>query len=169
VKAAAPGNLSPAEVLRQVNRNLAGDIPPGRHVTAFYAVIDTAQGKVVCASAGHLPLIVYRHATGKVAKLNPEGIALGLDVGPVFDRALQEAEVSLGVGDRIVIYTDGALKVQNENGEEFGELRFYQSVAREAPKNSQAFVNFVGSAIDQFHLQTPQNDDITISTVKRLK
>ena len=50
-----------------------------------------------------------------------------------------------------------------------GESRFYQSVAKEAPKNSQAFVNFVGSGIDQFHLNTPQNDDITISTVKRLK
>jgi serine phosphatase RsbU (regulator of sigma subunit) len=169
VRAAAPGNLSPSEVLKQVNRHLAGELPPGRHVTALYAVIDTAGGKANVASAGHLPLIVYRHATGKVAKLNPEGIALGLDVGPVFERALQEGEVSIGVGDRIVLYTDGALKVQNEGGEEFGELRFYQAVAREAPKNSQAFVNFVGSAIDQFHLTTPQNDDITISTVKRLK
>ena len=46
---------------------------------------------------------------------------------------------------------------------------FYGAVANEAPKNSQAFVNFVGSAIDQFHLEVPQNDDITISTVKRLK
>ena len=68
-----------------------------------------------------------------------------------------------------MLYTDGALKIQNEFGEEYGEARFYESVAQEAPKNSQAFVNFVGSAIDQFHLNTPQNDDITISTVKRLR
>jgi serine phosphatase RsbU (regulator of sigma subunit) len=169
VRAAAPGNLSPAEVLRRVNANLAGDLPAGRHVTALYAVIDTSQGKVTIASAGHLPLLVYRHATGKMAKVNPEGIALGLDVGPVFDRTLQEGDVPIGVGDRIVIYTDGALKVQAETGEEFGEQRFYEVVHREAPKNSQAFVNFVGGAIDQFHLTSPQNDDITISTVKRLR
>jgi hypothetical protein len=84
VRAAAPGELSPAAVLRQVNRNLAGDLPPGRHVTAMYVVLDTAQGKATLASAGHLPLLVYRHASGRVAKVNPEGIALGLDVGPVF-------------------------------------------------------------------------------------
>jgi serine phosphatase RsbU (regulator of sigma subunit) len=169
LRAAAPRELSPAEVLRVVNRNLAGDVPPGRHVTALYVVIDTREGKATVASAGHLPLLVYRHATGKAAKVNPEGIALGLDVGPVFDRALQEGEIPLGIGDRLVLYTDGALQVQNETGEEFGESRFYAAVAREAPKNSQAFVNFVGSAIDQFHLTTPQNDDITISTIKRLK
>jgi sigma-B regulation protein RsbU (phosphoserine phosphatase) len=138
-------------------------------VTAVYVVIDTREGKATVASAGHLPLLVYRHASGKVAKVNPEGIALGLDVGPVFDRALQEGDIPIGVGDRIVLYTDGALRIVNEGGEEFGEARFYGAVTREAPKNSQAFVNFVGSAIDQFHLNTPQSDDITISTVKRLK
>ncbi len=169
VRLAAPGVLSPAEVLRTVNRSLAGDLPAGRHVTALYVVIDTREGKATIASAGHLPLIVYRHATGKVAKVNPEGIALGLDVGPIFDRSLQEGDIPIGVGDRIVLYTDGALQVQNTESEEFGEARFYQSVSKEAPKNSQAFVNFVGSAIDQFHMGALQSDDITISTVKRLK
>jgi serine phosphatase RsbU (regulator of sigma subunit) len=169
VRAAAPGELSPAAVLKTVNRNLAGDLPAGRHVTALYVVIDTREGKATIASAGHLPLIVYRHASGKVAKVNPEGIALGLDHGPVFERALQEGDIPIGLGDRIVLYTDGALNISNEYGEEYGESRFYESVAREAPKNSQAFVNFVGSAIDQFHLNATQDDDITISTVKRLK
>lgn len=169
VRAAAPGNLSPAAVLKQVNKHLAGELPPGRHVTALYAVVDTAQHKVTLASAGGMPVLVYRQATGKIAKVNPAGIALGLDVGPVFDRELQEGDVPLGPGDRLALYTDGGLRITNENGEEFGEQRFYQAVAREAPKNSQAFVNFVGSAIDQFHLQTPQNDDVTISTLKRLR
>jgi hypothetical protein len=169
VRAAAPGNLSPASVLKQVNRHLAGELPPGRHVTAVYVVIDTAQGKATMASAGHLPVLVFRQASGKIAKINPAGIAMGLDVGPVFDRELQEGDVPLGPGDRLVLYTDGALRIANETGEEFGEQRFYAAVAREAPKNSQAFVNFVGSAIDQFHLSTPQNDDVTISTVKRLR
>lgn len=169
IRAAAPGNLSPAAVLKQVNRHLAGELPPGRHVTAVYVVIDTAQGKATLASAGHPAVLVFRQATGKLAKVNPAGIAMGLDVGPVFDRELEEGDVPLGPGDRLVLYTDGALKITNEGGEEFGEQRFYAAVAREAPKNSQAFVNFVGSAIDQFHLTTPQNDDVTISTVKRLR
>jgi serine phosphatase RsbU (regulator of sigma subunit) len=120
-------------------------------------------------SAAGQPVLVFRQASGKIAKINPAGIAMGLDVGPVFDRELQEGDVPLGPGDRLVFYTDGALRITNEAGEEFGEQRFYGAVAREAPKNSQAFVNFVGSAIDQFHLTTQQNDDVTISTVKRLR
>ena len=169
VRAEAPGSLSPAEVLMKVNRLLAADLSQGQYVTALYAVIDTANGAAKVASAGHLPMIVYRHAIGKTAIVNPEGIALGLDVGPVFDRTITDVDVPIGVGDRIVLHTDGALKVQNEVGEEYGEQRLYAAVKQEAPKNSQAFVNFVGAAIDAFHVNTPQNDDITISTVKRLR
>lgn len=169
VRAEAPGVLSPAEVLKKVNRHLAGELPAGRHVTGVYVVLNTADGSAMVASAGHLPLLVYRHQAGKLAKVNPEGIALGLDKGPVFDSSLQEGDIPLGVGDRIVLYTDGALRIQDEAGEEFGESRFYGAVAQEAPKNSQAFVNFVGAAIDRFHLEVPQNDDITISTIKRLR
>ncbi len=169
VRAAAPGVLSPAEVLKRVNRHLAGELPAGRHVTALYVVLNQADGSATIASAGHLPLLVYRHQAGKMAKVNPEGIAMGLDAGPVFDSSLQEGDIPMGLGDRIVMYTDGALRIQNAEGEEFGEQRFYGVVTSEAPKNSQAFVNFVGGAIDQFHLEVQQNDDITISTIKRLR
>lgn len=169
VRAEAPGVHSPAEVLMKVNRLLAADLSQGQYVTALYVVIDTTAGSAKVASAGHLPLVVYRHAIGKTAVVNPQGIALGLDVGPVFDREITEVEVEIGVGDRLVLHTDGALKVQSETGDEYGEARLYASIKQEAPKNSQAFVNFVGGSIDQFHLTTPQNDDITISTVKRLK
>jgi serine phosphatase RsbU (regulator of sigma subunit) len=169
VRAEAPGVLSPAELLMKVNKHLAGELPAGRHVTALYVVLSQKDGSATLASAGHLPLLVYRHQTGKMAKVNPEGIALGLDAGPTFNESLQEGDIPIGVGDRIVLYTDGALKIQNEEGEEFGESRFYGAVTAEAPKNSQAFVNFVGAAIDRFHLEVPQNDDITISTIKRLR
>jgi sigma-B regulation protein RsbU (phosphoserine phosphatase) len=169
VRGAAPGTLSPAEVLVKVNRLLAADLSQGQYVTALYAVIDTANGTAKVASAGHLPMIVYRHAKGETTVVNPEGLALGLDVGPVFERTIRDEDVPIGVGDRLVLHTDGALKVQNETGDEFGEERLYASIRREAPKNSQAFVNFVGAAIDSFHGTTPQNDDVTISTVKRLK
>ncbi|MCC7137390.1 MAG: SpoIIE family protein phosphatase [Planctomycetes bacterium] len=169
VRAQAPGVLSPAELLMKVNRLLAADLSQGQYVTALYVVIDTSTGTAKVASAGHLPLVVYRHAIGKTAIVNPEGIALGLDVGPVFDRAIGDVDVEIGVGDRLVLHTDGALKVQDDAGDEYGEARLYDAIKQKAPMNSQAFVNFVGSAIDAFHATTPQNDDITISTVKRLK
>jgi serine phosphatase RsbU (regulator of sigma subunit) len=188
VRAEAPGELSPANVLKRVNSHLAGELPAGRHVTALYVVLNQSDGSATIASAGHLPLLVYRHQAGKMAKVNPEGIAMGLDAGAVFDSSLQEGVIPIGLdkgpvfektvvdkrikldkGDRIVLFTDGPVAARNVEGEEFGEQRFYGVVTAEAPKNSQAFVNFVGAAIDRFHLEVPQNDDITISTIKRLR
>ncbi|HVG94363.1 MAG TPA: SpoIIE family protein phosphatase, partial [Planctomycetota bacterium] len=169
VHAVAPGVLSPAEVLMKVNGLLASDLSQGQYVTALYVVIDTESGTAKVASGGHLPLVVFRSKLGKTAIVNPEGIALGLDSGPVFDRSLTEVDVDIGAGDRLVLHTDGALKVQSEAGDEFGEKRLYETIQQKAPMNSQAFVNFVGGAIDAFHMNTAQNDDITISTVKRLK
>ena len=83
---------------------------------------------------------------------------LGLHEDQLFVQPVDDAEV-----------LHNGLRVQNSTGEEFGEARLYEQIKQKAPMNSQAFVNFVGSAIDQFHAETPQNDDITISTVKRLK
>ena len=168
MRAYAPGETSPAKVLSQVNRVMANELKRGDHITAMYTVLDTEKGIVAVASAGHLPLIFWKLAKKGSALLNPEGIAIGLDKGPVFEKTVVDKRIKLEKGDRFVLYTDGPLAATNTEGEEFGEQRFYYLVSREAPKNSAAFVNFVANEVDLFHEGAPQQDDITLVTVRRL-
>lgn len=49
----APRHTSPAEVLRELNRTLLGDIHGGLYVTMLYAVIDVNAHEVTLARAGH--------------------------------------------------------------------------------------------------------------------
>ena len=72
-------------------------------------------------------------------------------------------------GDRLVLYTDGVVSAQNDEGEAYGDDRFQESVRKQGGMNSAAFVNFAAGGVDTFLAGTPQGDDITITTVKRLK
>jgi len=168
MRANAIGDTSPASVLGKVNRVMASELKRGDHITAMYTVLDLEKGIVAVASAGHLPLVFWKLEKKGSALLNPEGIAIGLDKGPVFEKTVVDKRIKLDRGDRYVLYTDGPVAAKNMNGEEFGEQRFYYVVSREAPKNSAAFVNFVANEVDLFHEGAIQEDDITLVTVRKV-
>lgn len=168
-RANAKGQTSPAEVLKAINRSFAIDLPRGVYVTAMYAVVNKTTGICKVASAQHLPLVFWKLSRKASARLSPEGIALGLDPGPVFDKTLSEKAVQLEKGDRVVLFTDGAINAKNGAGAQYGEEKFYYVVNREAPKNSAACVNFVANDVDLFHEGAPLADDFTLVTIRKLK
>jgi hypothetical protein len=162
-------SLSPAAVLRAINRSFAVDLPRGVYVTGMYAVIQLSSGICRVASAQHLPLVFWKLAKKASARLQTEGIALGLDSGAVFDKTIEEKAIQLERGDRIVLYTDGAISARSAQGAQYGEEKFYYVVNRESPKNSAAFVNFVANDVDLFHAGAVQADDFTILTARRVR
>jgi serine phosphatase RsbU (regulator of sigma subunit) len=168
-RAVSPREQSPAEVLKLLNRAFAMDLPRGIYVTAMYAIVDRTSGVCRVANAQHLPLVFWKLAKKASARLAPEGIALGLDAGPVFDKTIVEKAVQLERGDRVVLFTDGAMNARNAAGAQYGEERFYYVVNREAPKNSAACVNFVANDVDLFHEGAPQVDDFTIVTARMMR
>lgn len=164
----AEREASPAAALRAANRPITRDMRRGLFVTAMYAVIDGETGRVAVASAGHkAPLLHWVAAEQKLKLLHPEGIALGFDPGPVFERTLREAEVMLAPGDRVVLVTPGAFAVRNQDGAELGEKGFYSLVTKHASKNSEAFCQLVGSQTEKFGEGAPLAEDVVIVTVKR--
>jgi hypothetical protein len=168
-RASYKGQTSPAEVLKAVNRGFAVDLPRGSYVTAMYAVVNKTTGVCKFANAQHLPLVFWKLAKKASARVTSEGIALGLDPGPVFDKTIAEKTVPLEKGDRIMLYTDGAINAKNGAGAQYGEERFYYVVNREAPKNSAACVNFVANDVDLFHEGAPLMDDFSLVTVRKLR
>lgn len=167
LKSAVHPETPPSEWLKIVNRRLSRDLKSGLAVTAMVLVLDSHDGQIVTASAGHKPLVMWRK--GKSATINPNGIALGLDVGPVFDKTIEDKKITMHKNDRLVLYTDGVVTAKNEDGETYGDDRFQDSIRKQGGMNSAAFVNFAASGVDAFLGGAGQADDITITTVKRLK
>jgi sigma-B regulation protein RsbU (phosphoserine phosphatase) len=163
LRAVAPDNPSAAQVLSQVNAMLAADIPKGMFVTACYMIIDPKGRSLLCASAGHTPLLVGRR-DGRVEQVAPGGIALGFDPGPVFQRSLREARLELEAGDRILAYTDGVVECQNPAKEEYSDRRLREFLRRNRALSSRDFVESLLADLDRHRGESEIHDDTTIVT-----
>lgn len=96
---------SPGQVLSSLNNKLIETVSaPGAFITAVYVLLDRQTGQAQIASAGHPPCI-WTTPAGQSQLLARTGPALGLEADARYD----EHEIHLGVGDRFLLYTDGAL------------------------------------------------------------
>ena len=168
LRAEAVRAQGPREALVAANRSLTPDMRRGLFVSVLYAVLEPKRGVLLVASAGpKVPLLRYSASDGSLRTVHPEGIALGFDPGPVFERTLEEVEVPLEPGDRAVLLTGGAFLVKNPEEVEIGEKGVFALVRREAPKNSEAFVNMILGAIERHASGAVFPADVALATVKR--
>jgi len=124
VRAFATAATEPHELCAQVNRILCGHIAEGRFISFWYCVIDTETGELTYSNAGHYPPMLIR-GDGRAERLGAGGPVLG--VFP--DSKYEQDRVTLGAGDRLVLFTDGiteARAADKTSDEEFGEERLEQ-------------------------------------------
>jgi serine phosphatase RsbU (regulator of sigma subunit) len=160
----APGAGGPGATLRRLNAALHRDLRRGMFITGVYAELDRVSRRIRLANAGHNPILIHRGSTRRLEQLKPGGPALGLADADRFDKALKEAEASLDLGDRVVLYTDGALEIANPQGEQYGEKRFDALVGLHAAHESNAFVNLLVEELETYRGEMPPDDDMTIIT-----
>jgi sigma-B regulation protein RsbU (phosphoserine phosphatase) len=122
---AAEGLKSPSEVLVRLNQALLKDLPNGRFVTLAYAILDTRRATVKIANGGHpYPIFVSQQTT--ITELKSEkGFPLGL-----MNSEYSEVGLTLQTGDRLLMYTDGAVEAENGGGEEYGTSRLVKSLQK---------------------------------------
>jgi serine phosphatase RsbU (regulator of sigma subunit) len=95
--------IPPGEALARINDALvAQNLSQATFATAVYGVIDVRTRQMTLARAGH-PLPILLKADGHTEPLNPDGCLLGIFEGERF----AEHTCTLGLGDRLVVYTDG--------------------------------------------------------------
>jgi serine phosphatase RsbU (regulator of sigma subunit)/anti-sigma regulatory factor (Ser/Thr protein kinase) len=104
VRAYARLDLPPHEVLQLLD-GLAAEIDPNQIATCVYAVHDPNEGRLVYASAGHLPILV-RDPDGTVHRAD-ESTGPPLGTGGWLHTS---ASVPFGEGSAAVLYTDGLVE-----------------------------------------------------------
>lgn len=157
-----------AAALRKVNAALSRDVRRGMYVTAMYVLLDPRDGSAQIACAGHkLPLLRFCCGDGKMRTLQPEGIALGFDKGPVFNSRLQVERLTLEVGDRLVLANTGPVAVTDPDENELGEAAFYRMVLKHSKLSSHEMLASLEQDLLDYADETPLPSDISIVTVSR--
>jgi serine phosphatase RsbU (regulator of sigma subunit) len=161
------GQPSAAENLRVTNADIFEDLAQSTFASVSYGVLNTATRTLRFSRAGHTPLVLYNPTRDpKLAALEPKGIVLGVDKGPVFNRTLEEIEVRLVPGDMLVQVTDGVLEATNAKKEEFGMARLAAAVQQYGNHEIKYLLHMIDLALQEFRGPVPAEDDVTILCVK---
>ncbi|MBI4616411.1 MAG: PP2C family protein-serine/threonine phosphatase [Planctomycetes bacterium] len=155
------------DIMIRTNELASRDIKRGMFVTCLFTILSIEKNSLRVCSAGHNPLVLWRHASRTIHLVNPNGIAIGFDKGPIFENVIKEQKFHVEPGDRVVTYTDGVVEAMNKDEELFGDKRFYKLIKDNAEEPSGRLLNLLVEAIDQFVDGAPQSDDITILTFRR--
>ena len=156
---------SPAALLAALDERLSESLRPGVFVTITYGVLDPAAGRLVFASAGHNPLIVWRRRTGATEVLASKGIPVGAVRGGAIRATLRDEVLEFEPGDVCVQFTDGyseAFQGGAADAEQFGLDRLRSAVAVQAAAGAPAVLAAVGGAVREWTAGSPAMDDETL-------
>jgi sigma-B regulation protein RsbU (phosphoserine phosphatase) len=163
----AAGKTSAADVLNQVNRQIYPDIKEDMFISMAYLLLDENNGGVTLCRAGHDAPLLYEAKTGTVRKLNPPGMAIGIDSGDVFERVTKDYQFTMESGDCLVLYTDGVTEALDAAGEEYGIQRMTDGIQASASQGSVAIRKRLTDDLMGFIGNSSQNDDITLIVIRK--
>lgn len=156
-------SLGPGGMLGFLNERLADRSMEGRFVTAFIAEFDRARRRIRYANAGHNRPV--RHA-GSGAVDTIDGAA-GLPLGVLEGERYEEAELEIGPGQTLVLYTDGVTEAKGPAParEMFGEGRLIDTL-RECTGAPACVIESVHEGLYAHTRELSRSDDQTIVAVR---
>ena len=119
LRASLAADMSPGDAIEAAAEQI-GEMGPEVFLTAFVAVVDTRDGSISYANAGHPPAFISSEAGD--TDLEPTGPLVGPMLGPTAARWGTSA-ATMAPGDNLCAYTDGLIEVRNGAREFFGPER----------------------------------------------
>lgn len=157
-RAAQQEGVSPAEVLKSVNDDLAAENENLLFVTLFCGILNVRTGELRYSNAGHNPPLVVR-ADGTVDWLPlPEGLVLAVRPQSTY----RTVTVRLFPGDAILLYTDGVTEAMNGDRTPYSEETLLRTVRAGAGKSPREQVDAILHSVREHAGGAPQSDDVSI-------
>ncbi len=167
LRAEATGELSASTVLQAVNAQLYPDIREDMFISMAYVVLDRHSSEVRLCRAGHDAPLLFRAADKTITKINPPGMALGIDSGSVFNRVTGDFFLTLEQDDCLILYTDGVTEALDRQGMEFGMENLMRSIHSSASEGAAGIISKLTEDLRAFVGTHPQHDDITLIVIRK--
>jgi hypothetical protein len=151
---ALQAGATPRKALAHTNKVLKQNLPSGCCAKAVLLQVTDAGAKLYQAGA-RSPLLICQR--GEVLELNAEGIALGLDDGPVFEKSLRPQEIAMSPGTRLVLGNDALHRTEG----------LLELLRQHSPRHTNMFMNVVLGGIEQDAGADGLREDVVLLTVKK--
>ena len=154
----AESMASPSAFMSELNDRVCARAPHSRLVTAFTANFDCSGKRMVYCSAGIPPALVQPPGGGRVAQLELMNYPLGVENGVDFD----SAEHPLQSGDRVLVYTDGAVELRTDETNRLQVAGLVEVLDGCPPQGSDHHLGELYSALLERCVTTLPEDDILL-------
>ena len=141
------------KALSHTNRVMYRNLPRG--VCALATLLEIGEAVKLYQAGCRVPVVVC--AAGELSDVMAEGLALGLDSGPVFEKGLRSEPVLTSPGVRIVLL--------NEAGDRNEDL--IESIRNHSPKHTVPFMSMVLGDLDASLGTGGLREDVILVTVKK--
>ena len=155
-------NISPAEIMNQVNEIIYQDNPNSTFVTLFIGILNIKTGQLRYANGGHVPPIFVDCNSEPYYKKDLSGPVVGAIPGIKY----KEIVMTIQPGGAVFLCTDGVTEAMNEKDELFGDPRLLEDFAGVKNKSSKEAVEAILHEVRTHAGKAPQSDDIAMMMVR---
>lgn len=154
------------QIVSRINNGVAEASSNNMFVTLFVGRIDLDSGRMEYCNAGHNPIIVIPPKGAPYFMKAKANVAIGI----IDDFAYVGESIDLEPGTRIVAYTDGVNEAERADKSLYGNERLlaWAGSAKivDANTSEEEVVEDLYSSVTAYAEGNPQNDDITILSLK---
>ena len=143
-----------------LNLLLCENASGARYASMFWCYYEPLTRRLCYVNAGHCPpLLVGDRGHGvEIARLDAGGPVLGILPAARYE----QAQCEVRPGDVLVLYSDGLIEATNPAGEEYGESRLLELLARAGAGGPDDIRNAILASASAFLGPAPPRDDVTL-------
>lgn len=155
-----PASQGVCELLTVLNDLLFEDLDGADlFITMFYMRYQSSTRTLWYSSAGHNPPLLLRKNAESCELLDTDGMILGVNPSVRFE----EKSLRLDEGDRLLLYTDGAVETQNPEGVFFGQESLCEAFLALREKHAEATLENLLDRLRDFGSDAHFVDDVTLA------
>lgn len=124
LRAADSVDTAVLRILEELNRQFVTASSNSRYFTMIFGVMNLLNGEVTLTQAGHPPPLLFSAKQHKAQEIGNGGMPVGMFESAEFETT----RFQMHEGDRLFIYSDGAIECPSTNGEMYGPDRLSSAV-----------------------------------------
>lgn len=160
----AQSGSDPHDIISLLSETIYPDLQSGRFITFLMVALNPRTHQITFANAGHGPALHFRRGDRAFRELE----ATCLPIGVKADLQVPSSRVfELDPGDLLVLATDGAFELRNDEDEMFGVDRLKQLIVDNRRLPASELMNVIRKAITSFHPGDHPPDDVTVLLLER--